>query len=347
MKTNLNPKASYPYEKWHGKPYYSLDAYCKNTYGEKLYKTALNAGLTCPNRDGTLGNRGCIFCSAGGSGDFASVITARTDNSGESNLLSSAIVENADASGFKNAYQESQKALSHKKAGRKFIAYFQAYTNTYGSVPYLEKLYRLALEEPTVAGISIATRPDCLPPEIMALLCRLKEEYAPRFIWLELGLQTIYEDSAAFIRRGYPLSCFEEAVKMLWEKGFPVITHMILGLPNENKDKILASMDYLNKQPVWGVKLQLLHILKGTDLGTLYEKEPDRYRSFPSLALYLDTLIPCLERLRPDMVIHRVTGDAPKKLLLAPLWSSDKRLVLNTLHKQMNAQGSFQGRSFM
>lgn len=347
MKTNLNPKASYPYEKWHGKPYYSLDAYCKNTYGEKLYKTALNAGLTCPNRDGTLGNRGCIFCSAGGSGDFASVITARTDRSGESNLLSSAIVENADASGFKNAYQESQKALSHKKAGRKFIAYFQAYTNTYGSVPYLEKLYRLALEEPTVAGISIATRPDCLPPEIMALLCRLKEEYAPRFIWLELGLQTIYEDSAAFIRRGYPLSCFEEAVKMLWEKGFPVITHMILGLPNENKDKILASMDYLNKQPVWGVKLQLLHILKGTDLGTLYEKEPDRYRSFPSLALYLDTLIPCLERLRPDMVIHRVTGDAPKKLLLAPLWSSDKRLVLNTLHKQMNAQGSFQGRSFM
>lgn len=347
MKTNLNPKASYPYEKWHGKPYYSLDAYCKNTYGEKLYKTALNAGLTCPNRDGTLGNRGCIFCSAGGSGDFASVITARTDRSGESNLLSSAIVENSDASGFKNAYQESQKALSHKKAGRKFIAYFQAYTNTYGSVPYLEKLYRLALEEPTVAGISIATRPDCLPPEIMALLCRLKEEYAPRFIWLELGLQTIYEDSAAFIRRGYPLSCFEEAVKMLWEKGFPVITHMILGLPNENKDKILASMDYLNKQPVWGVKLQLLHILKGTDLGTLYEKEPDRYRSFPSLALYLDTLIPCLERLRPDMVIHRVTGDAPKKLLLAPLWSSDKRLVLNTLHKQMNAQGSFQGRSFM
>lgn len=347
MKTNLNPKASYPYEKWHGKPYYSLDAYCKNTYGEKLYKTALNAGLTCPNRDGTLGNRGCIFCSAGGSGDFASVITARTDSSGESNLLSSAIVENADASGFKNAYQESQKALSHKKAGRKFIAYFQAYTNTYGSVPYLEKLYRLALEEPTVAGISIATRPDCLPPEIMALLCRLKEEYAPRFIWLELGLQTIYEDSAAFIRRGYPLSCFEEAVKMLWEKGFPVITHMILGLPNENKDKILASMDYLNKQPVWGVKLQLLHILKGTDLGTLYEKEPDRYRSFPSLALYLDTLIPCLERLRPDMVIHRVTGDAPKKLLLAPLWSADKRLVLNTLHKQMKAQGSFQGKSFI
>lgn len=347
MKTNLNPKASYPYEKWHEKPYYSLDAYCKNTYGEKLYKTALNAGLTCPNRDGTLGNRGCIFCSAGGSGDFASVITARTDSSGESSLLSSAIAENADASGFKNAYQESQKALSHKKTGRKFIAYFQAYTNTYGPVPYLEKLYRLALEEPTVAGISIATRPDCLPPEIMALLCRLKEEYAPKFIWLELGLQTIYEDSAAFIRRGYPLSCFEEAVQMLWEKGFPVITHMILGLPNENKDKILASMDYLNKQPVWGVKLQLLHILKGTDLGALYEKEPDRYRSFPSLALYLDALIPCLERLRPDMVIHRVTGDAPKKLLLAPLWSSDKRLVLNTLHRQMNAQGSFQGRSFM
>lgn len=347
MKTNENQKAPYPYEKWHGKPYYSLDAYCKNTYGEKLYKTALNAGLTCPNRDGTLGNRGCIFCSAGGSGDFASVITAGTGNAGESSLLSSAIAGSSDASGFKNAYQESRKALSNKKAGRKFIAYFQAYTNTYGPVPYLEKLYRLALEEPTVAGISIATRPDCLPPEIMALLCRLKEEYAPKFIWLELGLQTIYEDSAAFIRRGYPLSCFEEAVLSLHEAGFPVITHMILGLPGEDKDKILSSMDYLNKQPVWGIKLQLLHILKGTDLGVLYEKEPDKYSSFPSLLLYLDTLISCLERLRPDMVIHRVTGDAPKRLLLAPLWSANKRLVLNTLHREMNIQGSFQGRNFI
>ncbi len=331
MKTNLNQAEIHPYENWHGKPYYSLDAYCKNTYGEKLYKTALNAGLTCPNRDGTLGNRGCIFCSAGGSGDFASDINT-TDSMEEPSCQ------------FEAAYQKSQKALSGKKTGQKFIAYFQAYTNTYGPVSYLEKIYRLALEEPTVAGISIATRPDCLPSSIMALLCKLKKEYSSKFIWLELGLQTIYETSAAFIRRGYPLPCFEEAVLVLHEAGFPVITHMILGLPEEDKSKALASIDYLNHQPIWGVKLQLLHILKGTDLGTLYEASPVSYGSFPTLELYLDTLIPCLEHLRPDMVVHRVTGDAPKQLLLAPVWSANKRQVLNTLHKQMKESGSLQGK---
>lgn len=329
MKTDLNQTKTPPYKNWHGKPYYSLDAYCKNTYGEKLYKTALNAGLTCPNRDGTLGNRGCIFCSAGGSGDFASVINKNIPG---------------NASLFESAYAKSRESLSRKKTGQRFIAYFQAYTNTYGPVSYLEKLYRLALEEPTVAGISIATRPDCLPSPVMSLLGKLKEEYAPKFIWLELGLQTIHEASASFIRRGYPLSCYEEAVNMLHEAGFPVITHLILGLPGEDKNTILASVDYLNHQPIWGIKLQLLHILKGTDLGTLYEREPDACGSFPTLALYLDTLIPSLEHLRPDIVIHRVTGDAPGQLLLYPVWSTNKRLVLNTLHRQMKEQGSFQGK---
>lgn len=331
MKANLNQAEMHPYENWHGKPYYSLDAYCKNTYGEKLYKTALNAELTCPNRDGTLGNRGCIFCSAGGSGDFASMINT-TENMNEKTCL------------FENAYAKSKEALSGKKTGQRFIAYFQAYTNTYGPISYLEKIYRLALEEPTIAGISIATRPDCLPSPIMALLCKLKEEYTPKFIWLELGLQTIHESSASFIRRGYPLSCYEEAVSMLHEADLPVVTHMILGLPGEDKYEMLASVDYLNHQPVWGIKLQLLHILKETDLGTLYEKDPVTYGSFPTLELYLDTLIPSLEHLRPDMVIHRVTGDAPRQLLLSPAWSANKRLVLNTLHKQMKERGSFQGK---
>lgn len=323
----------HPCDKWHQKPYYSLDAYCKNTFGEKLYKTALNAGLTCPNRDGTLGDRGCIFCSAGGSGDFACAL----NSSGDSAQM---------ADRFEQAYRESRDALSGKKTGRKFIAYFQAYTNTYGPVSYLENLYRLALEEPTVAGISIATRPDCLPSPVMKLLCRLKSEYAPKFIWLELGLQTINEASADFIRRRYPLSCFEEAVHMLSELEFPVVTHMILGLPGEDKDQLLSAMDYLNNQPIWGIKLQLLHILKGTDLAGLYEKDPVTYGSFPTLELYLDTLIPCLEHLRPDLVIHRVTGDAPKALLLSPTWSADKRLVLNTLHKQMKERGSYQGKHY-
>lgn len=319
------------YKNWHGKPYYSLDAYCKNTYGEKLYKTALNAGLTCPNRDGTLGNKGCIFCSAGGSGDFASAINATEDISEKTFL-------------FENAYAKGREALSGKKTGQKFIVYFQAYTNTYGPVPYLEKIFRLALEEPTVAGISIATRPDCLSSAVMKLLCQLKKEYSPKFIWLELGLQTIYESSAVFIRRGYSLSCFEKAVSMLHEAGFLVITHMILGLPGEDKAMTLAAMNYLNCQPIWGIKLQLLHILKGTDLGTLFEKDPVTYGSFPTLDLYLDTLIPSLEHLRPDIVVHRVTGDAPRKLLLSPLWSANKRLVLNTLHKQMKERGSYQGK---
>lgn len=325
MDTNLNTAGSIPGSNWYGKPYYSLDAYCKNTYGEKLYKIALNAGLTCPNRDGTLDTRGCIFCSAGGSGDFASPITDCADT-------------------FNSAFVQSKIALSGKKTGQKFIAYFQAYTNTYGPVSYLEKIYRTALEEPSVAGISIATRPDCLPLPVIQLLLRLKKEYTPKFIWLELGLQTIYEFSADFIRRGYKLSCFENAVKLLSESDFPVITHMILGLPGETKDNMLAAMDYLNRQPIWGIKLQLLHVLKGTDLADYYSKSPASYGSFPTLDLYLDTLIPCLEHLRPDMVIHRVTGDAPKQLLLAPLWSANKRLVLNTLHGQMKKRGSFQGK---
>lgn len=325
MDNSFHTKNSIPDSNWHGKPYYSLDAYCKNTYGEKLYKIALNAGLTCPNRDGTLGKGGCIFCSAGGSGDFASSITDSEDV-------------------FHHAFLQSKAALSGKKTGQKFIAYFQAYTNTYGPVSYLEKIYRLALEEPSVAGISIATRPDCLPPPVIQLLCRLKREYMPKFIWLELGLQTIYESSADFIRRKFDLPCFEKAVNMLSEADLPVIAHTILGLPGETKDDMLATMEYLNRQPVWGIKLQLLHILKDTDLADYYQKAPASYGSFQTLDLYLDTLISCLECLRPDMVIHRVTGDAPRKLLLAPLWSADKRLVLNSLHGQMKKRGSFQGK---
>lgn len=328
MQKRSNPSncnKNLPYKNWHGKPYYSLDAYCKNTYGEKLYKVALDAGLTCPNRDGRLGTKGCIFCSAGGSGDFAAPVRDT-------------------AAAFEHAFLQSKNSLSGKKTGQKFIAYFQAYTNTYGPVSYLEKIYRLALEEPSIAGISIATRPDCLPASVMTLLRQLKREYFPKFIWLELGLQTIFESSAALIRRGYPLSCFEEAVYMLHEENIPVITHMILGLPGETKENNISSMEYLSHKPIWGVKLQLLHILRGTDLASLYEKDPLLYGSYQTLELYLDTLIPCLEHLRPDMVIHRVTGDAPKKLLLAPCWSSNKRLVLNTLHGQMKKCGSFQGK---
>ena len=309
---------------WLGKPYYSLDAYCKKTYGEKLYKIALDAGFTCPNRDGTLGRRGCIFCSEGGSGDFATPLTSPEE--------------------LKKALIAGKQRLSGKQAGSKFIAYFQAYTGTYAPASYIESIYRAALDEDSVAGISIATRPDCLPADVLQVLKALKNDYPDKFIWIELGLQTIHEETAAFIRRGYALSCFEKSIAALDSLSIPVIVHLILGLPGESKEDILASISYLNSKPVWGIKLQLLHILKNTDLGTLYLENPEKFSSFTTRDAYLDTLIECIEHLRSDMVIHRVTGDAPKKLLLAPIWSSDKRGVLNALHQKMKADSAFQGR---
>lgn len=311
---------------WHGKPYYSLDAFCKNTYGEKLYKVSLNAGLTCPNRDGTLATGGCIFCSAGGSGDFAEPIK--------------------DAASFSKSFHESIRKLAGKHTGQKYIAYFQAYTNTYGPISYLEKIYRMALAEPLSVGISIATRPDCLPDEVLDLLRQLKREFPEKFIWVELGLQTIHETTARFIRRGYQLSCFTDAVKKLHTIGIPVIVHVILGLMGETKKDMLETIAYLNRQPIMGIKLQMLHILKDTDLGTLYEHSPEHCGGFHSREDYLNVLIDCLTFLRPDIVVHRLTGDAPRKLLLYPLWSSDKRQILNLLHMEMKKRHAFQGQFY-
>ena len=307
---------------WHGKPYYSLDAWCKNTYGEKCYKIALDAGFTCPNRDGTLGTGGCIFCSAGGSGDFA--------------------VE------YKNSDLSTQlkKGLSlfhDKKVGTRFIAYFQAYTNTYGPIEKLREIYETALKEPAVCGISIATRPDCVGEEVCALLSELKEKYTDKFIWIELGLQTIHETTARFIRRGYALSAFEDAFARLTAAGIPVIVHVILGLPGEGTKEIYETIFYLNQLSPFGIKLQLLHVLKGTDLERLYEAQP-----FPvySLEEYLEVLTGCIGRLSPNIVIHRVTGDGPKELLVAPLWSLNKRQVLNRLHAKMRQETIYQGRNY-
>lgn len=305
------------------KPYYSLDTYCKETYGEKLYKIALDAGFTCPNRDGSLDTRGCIFCSEGGSGDFASALSSPVQ--------------------VREALLTGKEKLSGKQIGTKFIAYFQAYTNTYGPVSYLKEIYTAALCEDFVAGISIATRPDCLPKEVLSLLAELKTQFPDKFIWVELGLQTIHEKTAQFIRRGYSLSCFEDAVKALHKLDISIIVHLILGLPEENSDDMLASVMYLNTLPVWGIKLQLLHILKNTDLAALYEANPDKICTFSQKEDYIETLIACISHLRPDMVIHRVTGDAPRRLLIAPGWSSNKRDVLNTLHHTMKEQSVRQG----
>lgn len=305
-------------ESWNGKPYHSFDYMLKERFSCKIYKTALNGGMTCPNRDGTLGERGCIFCSQGGSGDFAG------DRRGS-------ITEQIN--------KQAEK-LAQKRNASAFIAYFQAYTNTYAPVDYLRKIYTEAINHPQVAAVSIGTRPDCLGPDVLALLEELNQI---KPVWIELGLQTIHERTAAYIRRGYPLSCFEEAVKALRQRDLEVIVHTILGLPGESRQDILETMEYLNHRDIQGIKLQLLHVLKGTDLALDYLE--GRFSVY-TMEEYLDVLIDCLEHLSPDIVIHRLTGDGPKDLLMAPLWSSKKRTVLNTLHHECKIRHAYQGRLY-
>ncbi len=307
---------------WHGKPYYSLDSYCKNTFHHKCYKIALNARMSCPNRDGTLDTRGCIFCSRGGSGDFAVDIAGKT---------------------MQEQITEGMAKFGDKATGHDLIAYFQAYTNTYAPLPYLEKVYRSALDHPEVCGISIATRPDCLGPEVLALLAKLNAEYPDKFLWVELGLQTIHEETARYIRRGYPLSCFETACAGLKALEIPFIVHTILGLPGETDRQVLQTMEYLNRIHPFGIKLQLLHVLKDTDLADDYLAGKFEVLTFDA---YIDLVIFCLAHLSPDIVIHRVTGDGPKNLLIAPTWSMNKRRVLNELHHRMKKQDIRQGDLF-
>lgn len=304
--------------RWGEKRYHSLDYYLRGLYGEKLYRISLNGGCTCPNRDGTLGDRGCIFCSAGGSGDFAA----------------------SPALSISGQLAAGKALVRRKYKGSGYIAYFQAYTSTYGDPVRLEKQFRETLADPEVRILSIATRPDCLGPEILKLLAALRKE---KPVWVELGLQTIHEQTAAFIRRGYALPVFVEGVKKLHALGISVIVHVILGLPGETREQMLETVEFLNTLPVDGVKLQLLHVLRGTDLGALYEEQPF---PLPSREEYFRLVGDCLARLRPDIVIHRLTGDGPKALLLAPLWSADKRQVLNGLQRYLKEQDIWQGKSF-
>ena len=278
---------------WNGKPYHSLDYMLKERFGEKVYKVTLNGGMSCPNRDGTIGHGGCIFCSEGGSGDFAA-----------SAALS--IHEQID----------SQIAmLSAKRPIHKYIAYFQAYTNTYAPLSYLERIFTEAIEHEDIVGLSIGTRPDCLPDETLDLLSELNKK---KPVTVELGLQTIHERTAAFIRRGYKLSCFEDALEKLQERKLETVVHTILGLPGENTENILETMRYLNAHHIDGIKLQLLHVLKHTDLADYYGQTGFHILSEDE---YVDLVIHCLEVLSPDITIHRLTGDGPSDLLIAPLWS--------------------------
>lgn len=302
--------------------YNRLSRHILEVYGEPLYKIALNAGLGCPNRDGTVSTGGCIFCSEGGSGDFAP----------------------SSAKPIPEQLLEAKERIAEKYQNGRYIAYFQAYTNTYASVPYLERIFNEAISDPEVAVLSVATRPDCLPEDVLALLSRLNRV---KPVWVELGLQTANDVTARLINRGYPTSCFTQAVSDLASLGIPVIAHMILGLPDETLTDVTATADYLSALPISGVKLQLLHILKGTKLEGLYRQSmsaDDGRFAMLELDRYADGVIACLEHLRPDIVIHRLTGDGPPELLIAPGWSRRKRAVLNEIGKRLKQYDTWQGR---
>lgn len=286
-----------------GKMYRSLNEELREKFGGKVYKLALEGGFTCPNRDGTLGERGCIFC-LGGSGDFAE----------------------KPCKSLTEQIEKAKKLVEQKNPSGKYIAYFQSFTNTYAPLERLEKLFSEAVAHPDICAVSIGTRPDCLPEETVALLSRLNKI---KPVWVELGLQTIHPKTAEYIRRGYELPVFDSAVKRLKKAGIYVVVHMIIGLPGETPEEIFETAEYIGKSGADGIKLQLLHVLSGTDLASDYEAG-----LFKTLELdeYISLLEECIRRIPPEMTVHRLTGDGSKKSLIAPLWSADKKRVLNAIN---------------
>ncbi len=294
--------------------HYSLNEYLNNQFGEKVYKLALDIGCTCPNRDGTLGTDGCIFCH-NGSSHFA-------QNGKDINEQ----IENA------------KTRVKRKIKTEKYIAYFQSFTNTYGNIEYLENVFTTAINRDDIVAISIGTRPDCLPQNILDMLEKLNKI---KPVWVELGLQTSNERSAEYIRRCYENSVYKKAVNDLKSRGVTVVTHIIIGLPNETKEDVLKTVDFSVKCGTDGIKLQLLHILKDTDL---YEEYKRGFVKPLTIEEYMDILFDCIERIPENVVIHRITGDAPKKYLVEPLWSADKKKVLNMINNEMEKRNIIQGK---
>lgn len=286
----------------------NLNRFCLESYGEKLYKLSLDGGMTCPNRDGKLDTRGCIFCSAGGSGDFAAPASMSMDGQ----------------------IEFAKKRVSGKFKGERYIAYFQAYTNTYAPVEYLRELFMPVIKRDDIAVLSIATRPDCIDEDVLALLAELR---AIKPVWVELGLQTVKPESVEYIRRGYDTAVYDEAVKSLNELDIHTVTHIILGLPSETTEDMCASVRHAVNAGTQGIKLQLLHVLEGTDLADDY-----RAGKFETMELeeYIEALKACLAEIPENVVVHRLTGDGPKKILISPLWSGDKKRVLNAINKAIN-----------
>lgn len=287
--------------------YLSFNKYLKDKFGQKVYKISLDGGFTCPNRDGKIGTRGCIFCSKGGSGDFA-----------ESREMS-----------ITEQIENGKKKVEKKIKSGKYIAYFQAFTNTYAPVEILRQKYEEAINHPDIVALSIATRPDCLGDDVLRLLDEMNK-IKPVFV--ELGLQTIHQKSAKYIRRGYDLSVYDKAVRDLKKIGVNVVVHVILGLPNESENDMLETVKYVCESGANGIKLQLLHVIDGTDLAKDYEKGLFKTLEFDE---YVNLIVKCVKIIPKDIVIHRLTGDGAKKDLIAPLWSADKKRVLNAINKAL------------
>ena len=296
------------------KHYYSLNEYYRQKYGKKVYRLAISGGMTCPNRDGTLGSGGCIFCSAGGSGEFAA----------------------SAALSVTQQLEQAKRRVSSKTSDNAYIAYFQPFSNTYADVDTLRRLYEEAIAPDEIVGLAVGTRPDCLPPEVIALLCEINRR---KPVTVELGLQTIHDATAAYIRRGYPLPVYEEAVKALHAAGITVITHVILGLPGETEEMMVQTVSFVGRLTD-GIKLQLLHVIEGTDLAEDY-----RRGAFHTLTLeaYAHILGRCIEALPKNVVICRLTGDGDKRSLIAPLWSADKKRVLNYINRTLEENNIRQG----
>ncbi|MBR5246028.1 MAG: TIGR01212 family radical SAM protein [Clostridia bacterium] len=294
--------------------YYSLNEYLKQQFDEKVYKLALDIGCTCPNRDGTLDTRGCIFCH-NGSSHFA-----------EKGMDIDIQIERA------------KERVKSKTNTNKFIAYFQSFTNTYGDIEYLESVFTTAINRDDIVALSIGTRPDCIGEDILDILENLNKI---KPVWIELGFQSSKPETVEYIRRGYENSVYEKAVRELKKRNINVVTHIIIGLPGETETDILNTIDFVVKSGTDGVKLQLLHILKDTDLYEDYKKGV-----FNPLIMdeYINILFSCIERIPENIVIHRITGDAPKKYLVEPLWSADKKKVLNTINKEMEKRNIIQGK---
>jgi len=304
---------------WNGKRYNSLNYFLRDKFGEKVFKISLDGGFSCPNRDGKISSGGCLFCSESGSGDYAG----------------------ARELSITNQFNDIKEMMAHKWKSGKYIAYFQAYTNTYAPIEELKRKYEEALNQENVVAIAIATRPDCLGDDVLDLLEEINNRV---YLWVELGLQTSNDEIAKKINRGYKLEVFEESMKKLKERNIDVVVHDIIGLPGESKEDMIKTIDYIAHSGANGVKFHLLHLMKQTPMEKVYEKGE---LEFLSQEDYIELITRGITMIPKEMVVHRLTGDAPRELLIGPMWSLNKWEVLNSIDKALKDNDLWQGKNFI